>query len=272
MSNSIVVKAPAKVNITLYIRGMVGDYHDLESLMAKIDLFDVITITPRNDNEVTVTYSTGENYPRDNALKATTKIINNYGLNGVDVIIQKGVPEGVGLGGSAVDAAGIARGISELYGVSFSNDFLITLGGDVPFLANEYSSALVRGKGEKLTQVPLNARNALLIYGSERVSTAEVFAKYDQLMQERGVSGSKVGSLMAHNVLEGAAIEVNPRIKQYRDTLREAKFQNVVMTGSGAGFIAINFDESEFDDKVNRAIALCEQRGFCYKMITMGKN
>ena len=272
MFKSIVVKAPAKVNISLEIRGFVESYHDLQSLMAKVDLYDVITITERPDKLVNVVYSTGESYPCDNALNAAVKIIEKFNLNGVDITIEKGVPEGVGLGGSAVDAAGIARGLKELYDISYQGDFLITLGGDVPFLASDYDSALVRGKGEQLTPVPLKQSRGILVYGKERVSTKAVFDKYDELCAKRCIKEAEKSGLVAYNALESAAIDVNPLIKQYRDALIDSGFSTVVMTGGGSGFIAIDLGEECYDDKVNQVIALCDAMGFSYKKITWGTN
>ena len=38
------VIVPAKINLTLDVLGVSGGYHELESLVASIDLFDAVTV------------------------------------------------------------------------------------------------------------------------------------------------------------------------------------------------------------------------------------
>ena len=46
------VKAFAKINLTLNICGVQGGYHDIESLVTTIDLFDTVTVSPRKDDKI----------------------------------------------------------------------------------------------------------------------------------------------------------------------------------------------------------------------------
>ena len=67
------VKAFAKINLTLNICGVQGGYHDIESLVTTIDLFDTVTVSPRKDDKITLTMrGLGEDIPqsKNNAYKA----------------------------------------------------------------------------------------------------------------------------------------------------------------------------------------------------------
>ena len=41
----VTVKVPAKINLTLDILGVNNGYHDIESLVGSIDVYDTITVS-----------------------------------------------------------------------------------------------------------------------------------------------------------------------------------------------------------------------------------
>ena len=47
-----VVKAPAKINLTLDILGTENNYHKIKTLVSTIDVYDKITIKPRKDSRI----------------------------------------------------------------------------------------------------------------------------------------------------------------------------------------------------------------------------
>lgn len=258
----------AKVNLTLGINGIKDGYHLLESIMVPIDLYDEISIKKRNDDLVEVRYLTGEKYANDNALKVALAIKEAYGLGGMDISISKGVPGGVGLGGSAVDGAGIAVACEKLFNLSISNEFLVALGGDIPFLKSGVS-ALVKGRGEEVAPISLPKLYIILVYGNTPVSTKEVFDRYDDIGGESGITGEFLNDLMPYNALEKGACELVPSIKNARTLLEEADFTRVVMTGAGSGYIAFTPSKEEFDAKKERAMALARDRGLKAKIVNV---
>ena len=51
----IKLKAPAKINLSLDVRGRRPDgYHELATVMQTVDLYDTITLTDNDSGEVTV--------------------------------------------------------------------------------------------------------------------------------------------------------------------------------------------------------------------------
>ncbi|MBY0458423.1 MAG: hypothetical protein K2V38_13870, partial [Gemmataceae bacterium] len=54
--DGLVVAAPAKLNLFLEVVGKRPDgYHDLESLMVAVDLFDTLELAPRADGQIDLT-------------------------------------------------------------------------------------------------------------------------------------------------------------------------------------------------------------------------
>lgn len=256
MAKLVEINGYAKVNLSLGIYGKQDSFHNIDSVMVAVDICDKVTMKLRDDDIITVTYIGGESYPEDNAYKAAKACKERYNLSGADIVISKGVPSGIGVGGSAVDAAAVVRGYEKLYGTCFDdNDFLITLGGDVPFLKT-LGAAVVKGKGEKVTPVVVKETYIALAYGNKSLGTAQVFALYDKIGGESGTSEQFLSDYKPFNALEKSAACLEPSILESKELLEKAGFQNVVMTGSGAGYIAFEHDKDLFDEKYNLASSL----------------
>ena len=266
MTNSVNLSAWAKVNLSLGIEGVKGGFHELDSVMVAVDLKDDISITKRCDDEINVTYTTGEKFVSDNAYKVARAIKEKFGLCGLDITISKGVPQGVGVGGSAVDGAGIARGLEEMFDIKIDNDFLVTLGGDIPFL-KVGGCAVVKGRGEVVIPVEIPEIFILLAYGDESISTKEIFDTYDVIGGKGGNSNEFLENFLPFNALEESAIKIRPGIIATKNALEKAGFSSVVMTGSGSGYIAYEFDEKEFKERVERAKVFIEQENLNFRVL-----
>jgi 4-diphosphocytidyl-2-C-methyl-D-erythritol kinase len=152
----LTVYAPAKVNLVLEVLGKLDDYHRICSIVQSIDLCDVLNF--QLDEELC--FECDEpSLEQDNLvtraaalLKASTK----YSL-GARIGLRKHIPWGVGLGGGSSDAAATLLALDELWGLRLSLSKLVRLaselGSDVPFFLHR-GTALVEGKGEKVTRLP----------------------------------------------------------------------------------------------------------------------
>ena len=257
----------AKVNLALGVKGAVEGFHDLDTVMVSVDIADEIAMVKRSDNQITVSYTNGELFENDNALKVAKALSQRYGTGGVGITISKGVPIGVGLGGSAVDGAGIIRGYERLYDLKVDDeDFMVKLGGDIPFL-KKGGSAIVKGRGEIVIPVELPPIHILLVYGAPSISTAKVFALYDNIGGDGGKSSDFITDLMPFNALEKSAVQLEPTIINSRKLLEEAGFTRVVMTGSGSGYIGYELDEKEFIVKAERAKILSQAYGLKVRIL-----
>ena len=86
---AVKIKSYAKVNLTLEITGVENGYHNLDSLVANIDLFDLLVLKKRKGNLsfVTMKGMGSESIPpeKNNALKAAEAFSKKFGVNGADI-------------------------------------------------------------------------------------------------------------------------------------------------------------------------------------------
>ena len=134
--------APAKLNLFLkIINKRRNGYHNLQSIFQLIDLQDEVFIKIRHkDTQINIQNSSLLIKPEnDLALKAAKLILVDRQL-GADIVINKKIPIGAGLGGGSSNAATVAMAINKLGKFNFSNTELIKsnlqLGADIPFFIN----------------------------------------------------------------------------------------------------------------------------------------
>jgi 4-diphosphocytidyl-2-C-methyl-D-erythritol kinase len=147
----VIVRAPAKINLTLEILNRQEDgYHRLRSVMLPIALEDEIAIDPAERFAFSCEPATltGDNL--------VVRALAAAGAGGPPfaVDLRKHIPVGAGLGGGSSDAAAILRAaIDGVFGPPASLDWLAVaraLGSDVPFFLTG-TGALIEGTGERVT-------------------------------------------------------------------------------------------------------------------------
>ncbi len=178
---TLIVPAPAKLNLFLHVTGRRADgYHSLESLMVLIDLADTVTLTRRDDGVIRrATAVPGVPVERDLALRAAcalqTATSSRYG---VDLVLDKRIPLGSGLGGGSSDAASVLLALNRLWNLRRPRAELLelaaALGADVPlFVLGE--NAMARGIGERLRPVSLPSCFVALAFPPVAVPTEVIF-------------------------------------------------------------------------------------------------
>ena len=246
------IKANAKINITLDVRGKRSDgYHNLESIFVPIPLYDNIEIY--KDKFLTLT-TNDENLPTDSrnlAFKAACRFFEHTEIiGGAKIHINKHIPIGAGLGGGSSDAAHVLLALNKLYKTSLSDAELTkiatTLGADVPFYVLN-KTALATGIGEKLEPLPPMPRcTVCLILPDFSVSTKKAFSMLD-LRDKEIIRPSNVRAIAAlkeqnleelcramGNVLETSVRKMYPRIEYMKSAMLEAGAMKAMMTGSGS--------------------------------------
>jgi 4-diphosphocytidyl-2-C-methyl-D-erythritol kinase len=179
---TLVVPAPAKVNLFLHVTGRRADgYHTIESLFALVDLADTVTLARRDDGAVLRTRDLPGVLPEHDlairaarALKEATRT-----AYGVDVAVEKRIPQGGGLGGGSTDAASVLLALNRLWQLGLPRaallELAVGLGADVPFFVGG-RNAIARGIGEVLTPVSLPRLWLVLVQPPVAVATAAIFA------------------------------------------------------------------------------------------------
>ncbi len=188
LKEQIEIKANAKLNLTLDIVGRRSDgYHEIESLMQSVDLFDTVTIRHGNgtdDIEVSCTneFLGGES---NLAFKAAKLFFDAAGFkSGVRIDIIKRIPVSAGLGGGSADAAAVLLGLNALFETLFQTDRLceigLAVGADVPFCIRG-GSMLAKGIGERLIpEQMLPECHIVIAKTGQKSSTGELYASYDR--------------------------------------------------------------------------------------------
>jgi len=213
----VVLTANAKLTVSLRVTGVRDDgYHLLDAEMVSLDLADVLTVSAGDGLEV-VPAGGGSAVPPD----ADNLVARALGLVGrrAHVRLEKRIPAGAGLGGGSADAAAVLRwaGLTDL-------DAAARLGADVPFCLVG-GRARVRGIGELVEPLPYEPRTFTLLTPPFGCSTLEVYRAWDRLGGPVGDNG---------NDLEPAALEVEPRLGEWRDRLAEATGCRPRLAGSGS--------------------------------------
>ena len=219
--------APAKLTTTLHITGVRDDgYHLLDAEMVSIDLADTLTFSDGDGLEITGTDVAADD---SNLVRRALVLVGRS----AHVRVHKRIPPGAGLGGGSADAAAVLRwaGVDD-------PDLAARLGADVPFCVHG-GRARVRGAGEAVEPLPFEPRTYTLVLPPFGCATVDVYRAWDDLGGPHGPGT---------NDLERAALQVEPRLAEWRDRLREASGMEPRLAGSGSTW----FVEGDFpgEDRV----------------------
>lgn len=253
----LVIDAPAKINLTLDIKGKRTDgYHELETVMHQINLVDRVFLK-MGGTDITVR-SNSPLIPNDEenlAFKAAQLLYDSFTIKeGVQIFIEKNIPVEAGLAGGSTDAAAVLKGINTLIGLGLKKQHLIELaariGSDVPFCV-QGGTALARGRGEILQ--PLAAGpdlNMVLVKPDYQLSTREIFGHFrlDRVYKSPDNPAFLAAwkncdiinvALQMNNVLETVSVEKRPEIAMIKQQLCELGALNALMSGSGPSVFAL---------------------------------
>jgi len=256
-SDSIVVAAPAKVNLFLHVAGRRGDgYHLIESLFALIDWCDTITLSKRDDGDIVrVRDVAGVSEDDDLALRASRALRDATGCrDGVAIGIRKRIPLGAGLGGGSSDAASVLLALNRLWSLALPRRELAAigamLGADVPFFIGG-EATFARGIGDMLTPVSMPTYWLALAVPPIRVSTRDVFAALQLTPVATSEKMNVFSEGYGRNDLEATATAQFAVIGDAVRTLRQAS-PHARMSGSGGCAFAMFSTEHEAREALRR--------------------
>lgn len=216
MSDAATVVAPAKLTTSLRVVGRRDDgYHLLDAEMVSIDLADVLTFAAGDGLVLRGPAAAGVAAGSENLVARALAAVDRT----VAVHVYKAIPAGAGLGGGSADAAAVLRWAGRA-----DPEVAVGLGADVPFcLAG--GRARVTGVGEVLEPLAFEPRTYTLQLVPFGCSTVDVYRAWDRLGGPAGEHG---------NDLEPAALEVEPRLGEWRDRLAEVSGARPRLAGSGS--------------------------------------
>ena len=257
---TVKIKSYAKVNLTLEITGVENGYHNLDSLVANVDLFDLLVLKKRKGNLsfVTMKGMGSESIPpeKNNALKAAEAFSAAFGTDGAEITVYKNIPIGGGLGGSSADVVGVLNGMAALYGIEDRAKLKAladSLGSDTGYMLDG-GFARMQGRGEKVTKLDLsNKLHFLLICPESAVSAGDCYRAFDSLprtLEYRGCQTERcIELLRANDLNEGgrylmndlfrAAYSLNEDVGKAYEQGESFSPLGVTMSGSGSSVLAM---------------------------------
>ena len=270
--NRVKIKSYAKVNLTLRLVGQAQGYHLLDSLVASVDLFDLLTLTKRKDmqNRVQMRGMGSETISpeNNNAFKAAEAFCKRFSTCGADIVIDKNIPIGAGLGGSSADIVGVLNGMAKLYGVNDEaalKTLADELGSDTGYMLSG-GFARMQGRGERVERIDCKETLWLLLICPEAsVSAGACYKTYDQMQAEGEIPLSAEENETEHcinalvkkdkngvgrylmNDLFFPAARLCGEVKRAYDEALAFSPLGVTMTGSGSCVLAL-FESKELCD------------------------
>lgn len=254
------VLSPAKVNLYLRVLCRRPDgYHDLQSLVDVISLYDTMHIEDAAGDEIVVdddrsVLPWGEG---NTVYRAVRMLREAAGVKkGVRVFIEKRIPIGSGLGGPSSNAATVLRELSARWGLGLSiedlSDIGSRVGADVPLFLHG-RPCIMEGIGDVITPVHLPLMWYVIVYPNVSISTKAVYQglkivltkKQNDIKLMENFSTPKHIAGILENDLESVALTLCPQIQGIKDVLKGTKALGSLMSGSGSSVFAVFENEQD---------------------------
>lgn len=266
-SNCCEVSTPAKLNLFLEVLAKRPDgYHELETLMVTVSLFDTLRFTLAPATEVTLRNQWCVTRRQDTArellpagpdnlvLKAATLLARETGVrSGAHIDLLKRIPLAAGLAGGSSDAAATLVGLNRLWKLGLSAVELqvlgARLGSDVPFFLAATTAAICRGRGEIVQPVPLNSTlHFVIVKPPAGLSTAQVFQNCQPAQSPRSADDLVRSLHYGHvgqagsgffNRLGAPAESLCEHVSQLRRRFEDLPVSGHLMSGSGTSYFGL---------------------------------
>jgi len=260
---AVLWRAPAKLNLSLRVLGRRADgFHEIDSVVAKITLYDDLYVAPRSDGRVSLECVGADCGPAEENLvvRAAGLVSGGGGGRGADLRLVKRIPLGAGLGGGSSDAAAALLALNELWEAGADAEQLRRwageLGSDVAMFLGGPASRM-RGRGLRLEPLTIARFHALVVTPAIHCPTRQVYAAHDAAAAE-APAGGRWDRMVESGVIEGppsswraelvndlaaAAVRVRPALAEVIERFEAAAGAAVHVTGSGSAVFCL-FDEA----------------------------
>ena len=257
LDRTIVLTAPAKINLALHVTGRRSNgYHDLDSLVVFAAFGDTISVRRAAADAFTTSGPFGTGIPDD----ATNLVVRARDAlraafpdqaTPVSIHLEKHIPVASGVGGGSSDAAATLHALARLWAVHHDLTLLaeigLPLGADIPMCLHS-APLIARGVGEQIERIAAFPHLPLVLANSgASVSTPQVFAalaRRDNPPLPPLLSLHSVGDVCAYlgqttNDLFAATRSLMPSIEATVQALESTSPRLVRMSGSGGTCFAI---------------------------------
>ncbi len=254
------IKSYAKINLSLSVVGKSKKLHKIESLVAFIDLYDLISIKKIQSKNHRIVF-TGKFKKKINSNNTVSKLLNILEKKKIInqkfyIKIIKNIPQESGLGGGSMNAANILRSfikkkiikIDKKKAYEISND----IGSDV-ILGLEPTNSIITSKNKIVRFKKCKRLFTLIVKPNFGCSTKKIYAKVNKFDKVKNYKYSKKMFNFEYlkkmqNSLEEIALSRYPVLKEIKSYL--LKLENPIfvrMTGSGSALVSYYYSKKHCD-------------------------
>ncbi|HEY2119704.1 MAG TPA: 4-(cytidine 5'-diphospho)-2-C-methyl-D-erythritol kinase [Candidatus Acidoferrum sp.] len=258
------IPAYAKVNLRLEVLGKRADgYHELRTIFQTVSLHDNLQLRHSRQSGISLTVRgnsvlSEEPLERNLVYRAVDALRRELRIrSGVEILLEKKIPAGRGLGGGSSDAAAALLGYLRLTGKRIDTVRLLAiaanLGADVPFFLFG-GCALGVGKGEEIYPLPDLPRSTYLIVAPKEihVPTPDAYrwlhapelasltksAAAHKLYKFCALCWSSQGAGLS-NDFERAVFQRHSRLGQIKRALLRRGASEALLAGSGSAVFGV---------------------------------
>jgi 4-diphosphocytidyl-2-C-methyl-D-erythritol kinase len=236
------------------IKKLETGYHEIDFLMACVNIYDVVKIEISESDEVVSNYNIDM---FDNiAYKAWILLKTEYKINSfLKISIDKKIPVSAGMAGGSSDAAAVIRGVNDLFNLNLTVEEMINLGSkigsDVAFcIVSSLSRA--QSMGEIITPINKKLKKDYLVVinpgvglSTKSVYQAHVISNNHQKVESVILDIDNYQNYL-HNDLQDTAIKLEPKIAEIFKNLESFEVNSIV---SGSGPTVLAFCDDKFKAK-----------------------
>lgn len=257
---SVTLRAGCKINLHLRITGVrENGYHELDTLFFPLpEPFDTITIAKAPAKTGLILLCPALSIPpqKNIVYKSWKKYAAATGWKpDLKITVEKGIPDGAGLGGGSSDAAVVLSYLNKYSPNKLTreklNNLAATIGADVPFFLNNIP-AHATGIGDILSpsNISLAGYSLVLICPEISIATPWAFAAWDktvlgnnpkEILTSTTSKDRKHSSraLWLFNSFEVVVYSAFPKLRAYKEKLMSFGAEDAVMSGSGSSIFAL---------------------------------
>lgn len=262
MTNTIIEKAPAKINLGLFILNKRSDgYHNIYSVFYPlINFYDTIEISLSSPSLYVPNHPELEN-ESNLVWEAYNLLKQDFDLPSISIILNKNIPYQAGLGGGSSDAIATIKAINKLFDLELTKDKLLhyanSLGSDCAFFI-DCKPSIVKGRGDIINFIDLSLQDYLIVVFLPifkgkliHVSTAEAYnlinTNQDREDMESIINNHPIdewANYLKNDFLD-IFIQKYPFVNEFINTLYDNGALYVNLSGSGSAIFAIYDKKSE---------------------------
>jgi len=262
MTNTIIEKAPAKINLGLFILNKRSDgYHNIYSVFYPlINFYDTIEISLSSPSLYVPNHPELEN-ESNLVWKAYNLLKQDFDLPSISIILNKNIPYQAGLGGGSSDAIATIKAINKLFDLELTKEKLLhyanSLGSDCAFFI-DCKPSIVKGRGDIINFIDLSLQDYLIVVFLPifkgkliHVSTAEAYnlinTNQDREDMESIINNHPIdewANYLKNDFLD-IFIQKYPFVNEFINTLYDNGALYVNLSGSGSAIFAIYDKKSE---------------------------